>query len=171
MDNATEQAILGESPLTQSEPVIGGDILMGNDSLFDDFTEDDLAIPEPIMFNVNEKVVATITDCRKNEKGLGVDLKVETGEHADKLIEYFVFDPKTSNFEVNKAKQVEWKMFILSIWSREEILGGKATEEIAIGRKIEFVAAKPFTKKSGEVKQDYRNMVTHNEEQTNNIGL
>jgi hypothetical protein len=142
------------------------DLDIGGEDLFGDLTEDDLMVPEKFFFAPDEVVDAKIIDIRKikNNMGFGVELKVLSGENEGKLLETTMWKPKDADYQ---SRKVTWKQFLLAVWSKDEILGGKATEESAMGRCITFKASKISAKNN----QYYSDFTKFDETKSNNIGF
>lgn len=145
------------------------DLGLDNDDLFDGLTEEDLLVPEEIVFADQEVVSAKVIDFRKmKDMGYSCDLKILSGQHNGKLFEMTMWKPKDDDF---KSRKVAYKQFILSIFTKEEIIGKTATPEIAMGRCISFTALKAREGKNGKIYQSFTNYAPTKEEQANTAGL
>ena len=116
---------------------------------FFDISEEDLNMPEYLIFEPGE-VQLLIQDYKQdNEKGyLMVVSKVLSGEHEGSIHQFFIR---------KKAKR-SFVPFVKAFWTREEILGGKMEPTKLIGRTVNVIADAPREYK-GKMFQDFSKYV------------
>ncbi len=116
------------------------------DSLFDDFTEDDLLVPEQVVFAQNEIVESTILEISEIKKSglIRLTLKIDNTEHAGKVHELAMFKPKPSKTtgNINPIKKKQFVQFLLAFFSKQQILSKDADWSQYVGQKLKFKAGK-----------------------------
>jgi hypothetical protein len=120
-----------------------------NTDLFNGLTEDDLLLPEKLVFFKNEVIQATILDASIVEKigAVKVEVKVETGDHTGKLHEFLVFKPKAGDDgKISPMSKKNWVNFLLALFTKEAILAGQIDFTKHVGTKIEFKAGEAKSK-------------------------
>lgn len=120
-----------------------------NSDLFEGLTEDDLLIPEKLVFFKNEVIQGTILDISVVEKigAVKVEVKVETGDHNGQITEFLVFKPKAgTDGKISPMSKKNWVGFLLALFTKEEILAGQIDFSKHAGSKIEFKAGEAKSK-------------------------
>lgn len=132
--------------------------LNANSDLFEGLSEADLLIPEKMIFLKNEVVVGTVLDASIADKigAIKLELKVETTDHAGKILEIAVFKPKAKDGKISPASKKSWVEFLLAFFTKEEILAGKVDFTKLTGQKIQFTAGEA-RENNGKTNQYYNN--------------
>jgi hypothetical protein len=136
------------------------------DSLFDDFTEDDLIVPENLIFLKNESVTSKIMDIAEIANGGGVrlTLAIESGDHAGKIHELAMFKPTPhkDTGKVNPVKKKQFVQFVLAFYSKAQILAKDTSWSKFIGDKLEWTSA-DAREWNGKIYQDSYNFKVVND--------
>ena len=134
------------------------DFLTANSALFSDLTENDLLVPEKIVFLKDEVVVGEILDVAIIERigAIKVELKLLSGEHLGKLFDYMVYRPKEREGKISPVQKRSWASFLLAFFTREEILSQKIDFNKFVGRHFRFKAALA-REYNGKVYQEFYN--------------
>lgn len=126
--------------------------LNANAGLFDGLGEEDLQLPERLVFIKGEVVQGTILGFQmiNSEKlqGVKVEMKIETGEHAGKLHELLITKPKVKDGKIIASHKKVWVDFLLALFTKEEILAGNPDFNKHVSAKLEFTAGE--ARHSGE---------------------
>jgi hypothetical protein len=137
---------------------VSSDIFMkGNtDSLFDGLTEDDLALPEKLVFLKGETVNAMIMDLSENSKFgfIKLEVKILSGDHEGKLTEMIFFKPKVTDGKMNGQSKKKFVDFLLAFWTKDEVLKGNVDLTRPISKKIQFTCGEAKEYKN-KLQQDF----------------
>lgn len=120
------------------------DDLLGKNSDLFDLTEDDLIIPESILFPKSELIEGTVLDCHSVDKIGAVKLEVmlSNTDHAGKCHSLLVKKPRANKETgvINPTAKKMWAEFLLAFWTREQILGKQVDMASVIGKRISYRA-------------------------------
>jgi hypothetical protein len=132
--------------------------LTANNDLFEGLNESDLLLPEKLVFIKGEVVTTTILDASiiNSEKfqGVKLELKIDSGDHKDKLHELVVAKPKPRDGKILPAQKKNWVEFLLAFFTKDDILAGKVDFNQFVGSKFEFTAGEARQVSNGKIYQN-----------------
>lgn len=138
--------------------------------LCEGLSADDYDVPEQLVFQQGENIQGTILEVVENAMTpwVRLNISIKTGDHVGKIHEYSIKKWTPSDANANNKKR--WIGFLLSFWTREQCLAGKAQASQLVSKTIQFTAGQANEHK-GRMYQDLNNMALVQEQLTNNAGF
>lgn len=151
------------------EPALVDESMFGDeDSLFDDITEDDLLVPEQVIFAKNENVEGTILEISELAKSglIRLTMKVNNTEHAGKVHELAMFKPKPNKEgKINPIKKKQFVNFLLAFFTKQQVLSKQVEWSQYVGRNLKFKTgeAREFNGRTYQDSYDFELVVDNGE--------